>query len=239
MKVLFAIIISTLSLAGTSYSQQIGFKDIDESQLSPWVPHIDLEYQGTYHFGDSELESSLVIVMTAEGSYAQIRSKTWSLKLNDWYYEFRNLDSVQIIDNRFFSAQTNGAFMIYSQDGQVIRTLKVDSPWSEIIEPGNYELGYRYGSLKRYYEGDYIQGSTQILTIKELEKLSFDQLTLLKNEIYARYGLIFNDRTLRKHFRQKEWYKEKYESVEGFLTQLEKNNIINIEIVESQTTRNN
>ncbi|MBL3658528.1 YARHG domain-containing protein [Fulvivirga sediminis] len=239
MKVLFAIIISTLSLTGTSYCQQIGFKDIDESQLSPWTPHIDLEYQGTYHFGDSELESSLVIVITTEGSYAQIRSKTWSLTTNDWYYEFRNLDSVQIIDNRFFSSQTNGAFMIYSQNNQMIRTLKIDSPWSEVIEPGHYELGYRYGSLKRYYSGDYIEGSTQILTTRELEKLSFNELTLLKNEIYARYGLVFHDRSLRKHFRQKGWYKEKYKSVDKFLTQLEKNNIINIEIVESQTSRSN
>ncbi|UII21026.1 YARHG domain-containing protein [Fulvivirga ligni] len=236
MKVLYLVLIFTVSLIFSGQSQQIGFKDIDESQVSPWYPNIDLEYQGTYHFGDSELESTLVIVITSEDSYAQIRSKTWSVAKKQYYYEFRNLDSVKIIENRFFSSQTKGEFVIYKQDNQMIRTLKVDNPWSEVVEPGNYELGYKYGSVKRYYDGDYIKGSTELLTTRELEALPTAELELLKNEIYARYGMKFSDRNLKKHFKQKEWYTEQYDDVNQFLTELEKKNLRSIEAVETRNT---
>ena len=55
---------------------------------------------------------------------------------------------------------------------------------------------------------DYIlpNSNSAYLTESDLEGLTQEQLRLARNELYARYGYIFEDEGLRNYFEQKSWY---------------------------------
>ena len=63
---------------------------------------------------------------------------------------------------------------------------------------------------------DYIipKSSKRILTEKDLEGLSSEQLRLARNEIFARHGRIFGSSDLQEYFESKSWYKGTADSSE-------------------------
>jgi len=63
------------------------------------------------------------------------------------------------------------------------------------------------------------------LSAIELKYKSLDELKIIRNEIFARKGYIFNSEDLLKHFSTFDWYKPKYENVDYLLTGLDKKNI--------------
>lgn len=71
----------------------------------------------------------------------------------------------------------------------------------------------------------YKQVSERILSKKELVKFSQKQLRLMRNEIFADYGYIFNSKDLNEYFTSKLWYHPKYETVSFKLSYIEKVNI--------------
>lgn len=75
------------------------------------------------------------------------------------------------------------------------------------------------------YDGDYYHiTGTRKLTEEDLKGLSSEQLRIMRNEIYARNGYIFQDRKLREYFMQKSWYSPVTRDVS--LTQIEQYNIL-------------
>lgn len=59
-----------------------------------------------------------------------------------------------------------------------------------------------------YYDGDYIlpDSDTEYISVSEIEGMSKERLTLALNEIYARYGQMFNTTSIQKYFNSKSWY---------------------------------
>ncbi len=61
-----------------------------------------------------------------------------------------------------------------------------------------------------------------------------NELEIMRNEIFARYGLKFSlGGEMDLYFRQQKWYKPQYENVTKFLTQLELGNIELIKEIEN------
>ena len=77
-------------------------------------------------------------------------------------------------------------------------------------------------------EGDYSFASDEILTDIVLSFYSKEELRLIRNEIFARYGYLFKANDLIKYFENKNWYNPQFENVSNKLTELEK---INIQII--------
>ncbi len=73
-----------------------------------------------------------------------------------------------------------------------------------------------------------------VLSISELQDKSIDQLRIIRNEIFARKGYIFNSQDLQDHFSTFDWYKPKYENVDSLLTDLDKKNIQTILELENK-----
>jgi hypothetical protein len=73
--------------------------------------------------------------------------------------------------------------------------------------------------------GAYPQASTRLLTDEDLKILSADELKEMRNEIFARYGYIFKNPKLKKHFEIQPWYKPLKADVTAELTSTEKANI--------------
>jgi len=79
-----------------------------------------------------------------------------------------------------------------------------------------------YGSVP----GDYPEGSTRYLSYNDLAGRTKWELSVMRNEIYARYGYIFTkNASIKNHFERMPWYVPMYYNVDGFLTKVEKYNI--------------
>ena len=75
-------------------------------------------------------------------------------------------------------------------------------------------------------EAEYIfaDSDKKLLTKKQLRECTKKELRLARNEIYARYGVIFDDEQLDNYFKDKSWYAPKM-TLEEFYEKKELNDI--------------
>lgn len=235
-KLACSLTLTTLCLLNFEMSAQwIGFDEIDDSKVAPWIAESLKDYELVYHFGDSEMESDFALIVTEDKCYAQISYGRWSDDGLAWVKVYENLKDVKIIGNKFYSDITNGEFVTYNNGREKIKGLKVYKPWSGVPTDGDYEIGTESYKLDLYFSGDYTQASQRILTHEELKQFSKKELQIMRNEIFARYGYIFKSGgQMEEYFSNKEWFSPDYEDVSNFITELEKENIEKIKIAESQ-----
>lgn len=65
----------------------------------------------------------------------------------------------------------------------------------------------------------------QKYTTSIARKMDSKELRIKRNEIFAQYGYKFSSEDLSAYFSSKDWYEPKYDNVDSFLTQLDKENI--------------
>ena len=51
--------------------------------------------------------------------------------------------------------------------------------------------------------------SQRLVTDNDLQGMSLQQLELMRNEIFARHGWVFNRQDLQQHFQSQSWYRPK------------------------------
>jgi hypothetical protein len=73
--------------------------------------------------------------------------------------------------------------------------------------------------------GRFPEASSRFLTADDLNSLSKYDLKIMRNEIFARYGYIFQTEDMRNYFNRQTWYTPRYSDVNSFLTKIEKKNI--------------
>jgi hypothetical protein len=88
------------------------------------------------------------------------------------------------------------------------------------------------------HNGD-INALNDRITIFQLQNFSRNDLRILRNTIYAKYGYSFNSIDLKNHFSKFEWYSELNANVDNFLTDIDKENIGLIQRVERNYPENN
>lgn len=66
------------------------------------------------------------------------------------------------------------------------------------------------------------------------DHLSLEDLDLMRNEIFAEYGLKFKNEKWQKYFSKQPWYEPKYDNVDRFLSEIDKQNIKLILTVKEQ-----
>ncbi len=87
--------------------------------------------------------------------------------------------------------------------------------------------------------GNYPFTSSVILIDAILNCYTKQQLGIMRNEIFARHGLIFKTEEVRTYFSKQSWYKPEFENVDDKLTDLEKLNVQLIQLTESRTKGEN
>ncbi len=80
--------------------------------------------------------------------------------------------------------------------------------------------------MDKRFPGEFPEGSSKVLTDRNLKFLSEWGLKVMLNEIYARHGMNFTDANLRNHFAREGWYTGSKDNVESLLSDKEKKNII-------------
>ena len=205
---------------------------VDLSKIKAWLPTNSQEYQSVYHFGNSELESQFILIVTPTIISAQISAGKWErINGNDcWVLNFENLRNVRIEGNKFYSDETAGEFVTNgSKHGLIIY-----SPWRSSAQTGEHEIGYPTCPLNKQFYGKYTYASYRLLETTELQQRKTSELQLIRNEIFARYGYIFKPgSTMDKYFRKQSWYGGSRSDVSAFLTDIEKWNIELIQRIEN------
>lgn len=97
---------------------------------------------------------------------------------------------------------------------------------------GHYERVQRFGDSIYDIDGEYPEVSSMVLNAGQLRLFSKRELRLMRNEVFARYGLIFKSPSLKAHFEAQLWYKPIFENVNDKLTEIERINIDLIRNVE-------
>lgn len=76
--------------------------------------------------------------------------------------------------------------------------------------------------------------SLRFLNDSDLTKYSKDELRIMRNEIFAFHGYIFDSEDLREHFESLDWYKPKDKNIAPRLNKYEKHNIQLIKELENK-----
>jgi hypothetical protein len=224
----FLVLIST-----QTFGQWISSDEIDETKVREWTPKLTIEYQGVYHFGDSENESDLLLFFNVDKVMGQIRSGAWSDDGKSWLWNYENLNDIVIEGNKFSSNKAHGEFVTYDNGTESVKGLKIINPWGGIREKGQWEIGLRKGGLQDFLDGNFTQASLRALDKDELIKWDKSDLKIMRNEIFARYGLKFKaGGEMDNYFRKQTWYQGQHDSVDEFLTDLEKDNVKIIQELE-------
>jgi len=67
----------------------------------------------------------------------------------------------------------------------------------------------------------------------KLTKFGFDTLRLIRNEIFAKRGLIFKSKDLQEYFNKYDWYLPKYHNVTSLLSNIDKENVKLVRNIEN------
>jgi hypothetical protein len=229
-----SLLAGTHQAAGQTF---IGMEEIPAKDIKPWTAASPKDFQGVYHFGESEGESQLVLVVAEGIITAQIKSGNWvRVKGKDnWKSDYETLSNVRIVGNKFSSAKISGEFVSAIEEGQKKYGLKVRNSGSGSVDKGGTEIGVKTGSVKEYYSGIYPQASYQLLQANKLAAYSKAQLAIMRNEIFARYGYIFSASSgMLPYFKKQEWYQPAAADVSRSLTEIEKKNIALLKELEAK-----
>lgn len=70
-----------------------------------------------------------------------------------------------------------------------------------------------------------VSKENRLITEKELEKITLEELKIYRNEIFARKGYVFKDNKLQHFFGRQEWYIPLMSNKELELSEIEKQNV--------------
>jgi hypothetical protein len=89
----------------------------------------------------------------------------------------------------------------------------------------DYDKAVKENNEKGKYPGKYPFASAREMVEDDLKNLSEFDRRVLKNEILARHGFIFQNEEMKSYFSEQKWYKPKSKNVDKMLTDIENHNI--------------
>ncbi|HYG40339.1 MAG TPA: YARHG domain-containing protein [Cytophagales bacterium] len=234
------ITILFLLLYSTCFSQYFQDNRIeDESRIAPWIAGNIEEYEGVYFFGISEYETKAILSIDSGLVNFQISNAGNEIYINGqfagWEQNIENYTNVRIDGNKFYSNQTYGEFVTYNINGKEVKCLKLNSPPKDVYD-GDFELGtFSSKNKTNYVSGIHPNTKFDVSSLTELRKYGLDELRVMRNEIFARYGYIFTEGgQMGEYFKNQTWYAPRVNNISELVTEIEKKNIQNIRLIEKE-----
>lgn len=196
---------------------------------------------GVYHFGDSESEWNLVFFPYNESVIIQIWNGTWAKDQNTnnpiWLQKCQTFNDVKVKDNKFYFGIYSGQFVEFK--GEENSKIKSVLLFSDPIKGINYkkdsaEVGFYSTTTDTFFDDkERYQLSLKIQPESYFINKTKQELKVLRNTIFANYGLIFQKGgEMDKYFRKREWYQSWQKDVSNCLTEIEKKNLETIKKFE-------
>jgi len=207
--------------------------------LHPWNPEHAVDFTGVYHFGESEMEWDLLIIVDDSVVIAQAFLNDWGkvdqTKEETWRKKEIVYRKVKRVKNRIDSDSLTGYFMEYmiKQNKKAGMILPYNSSKLDTAEFGERTLK----DLRQFwfFTGDYPELSWKIQHDAYFAGKSKEQLQIMRNEIYARYGQRFaKNGKMYLHFLTTKWYRPFRDNVQSCLTEIEIRNIAKVNAILSK-----
>jgi len=188
---------------------------------------------GVYHFGESEAEWDFVFIQNMDSLIIQIWNGIWGEEIGfknlGWVHNCKTFNDVKIEGNKFFFDKYSGLFADFKEENQTSKALLL---FCDPINGRNYgkdsaEVGFFTTSTETYLDDkDRYELSLSIKPDSYFANKTKHELKILRNTIYANYGLIFQaGGEMDKYFKGKNWYTPFQKDVSSCLTEIEKRNI--------------
>lgn len=188
---------------------------------------------GVYHFGESEAEWNLLIIPYNDGLIVQVRYGIWAedlgFKNQAWLSKCQTFNKVRIIGSKFYFGNYSGQFVDY-KDGKIKRKSVI--LFSDPIQGRNYkkdsaEVGFYSYSIDTFFDSkEQYELSVEIKPETYFANKTKQELKILRNTIFANYGLIFQKGgEIEKYFSKKEWYKPFQKDVSNCISEIERKNL--------------
>lgn len=198
-------------------------------------------FQGDYHFGESEGESTLSIIYSNGKFYANESYGEWSENEESWVainkrlpckYE-NDILTIGKTQYKLYQVMQNTVELALGDLGIVSKFYEEEGPYCN--------LQFNYKSPLIIY-GKYPETYSVKLTEEDLKNYTKSELQIMRNEIIARHGHEFKlGGKMEEYFSKQNWYKYKYfYKGEGYgysasnLSEIEKHNINTIQKVEQK-----
>lgn len=203
---------------------------------------------GVYHFGESESEWDLLMIKNNDSLIIQVWDGIWGEDLGNkkfgWVRRCKTFNSVKLRGNKFFFGKYSGLFAEFNHDKKFDRIVLLFSSPTPTIDrhygKDSAEVGFFNSKLETFFDDkDFPELSIKIQTDNYFKGKTKQELKLMRNTIYAKYGQTFQvGGEMEKYFTSKEWYKPYQKKTSNCLTEIEKKNIQTIERLEQQWEKN-
>ena len=142
MKALLLPLFLLLSTACFGQKTYLGIDPVPALRVAPWVAKSPAAYVGSYHFGFSECESTLVLRVNHGGVTAtkQYTDVSNAAKIHEVAQKFTH---VRLVGNKFYSDQATGEFVTVKDGSTPVPGLKIYKSWSCSQPKATAEIGTR------------------------------------------------------------------------------------------------
>jgi hypothetical protein len=137
------------------------------------------QYQGIYHFGESEAESDLVLFYENGKYSARIRSGKFNADATEFNWSYEDLTNVKIEGNKFYSDKANGEFGLFGE--KKVQGLKIYDSWSANLENDKSEVGIKTYDNPSMYCNSAIQDLVESSNLRKYSK-SYEKRGVIYNE---------------------------------------------------------
>ena len=209
----------------------------DVKQFHNWTARNPSGYTGVYHFGESEGEVEMLVIGYDSGLVVQAFRGDWGKvdgqKGDVWRKTAEVFRNLKLTGNKFVSGYEVGMFMTYKGDSTLLWGGRPGSTNTDTMECGTV-VQWNLRKFWFFQEGDYPELSLKIQGDDYFKDRTKEQLQLMRNEIYARYGQRFvKGGAMHAWFSKKEWYQPFRDNVQDCLTAIELRNIAAIKKYET------
>jgi len=226
-KLTLVFLISLLLLNKLSFSQTkdtitlayvaVEMYEIDYATIKKIQKPKILDYEGSYHFGESEGESQLEIIYSNGKLFARTEYNDW--EQNGWVLKHDRVPII-FVNNKI---ETEGSiYSLYECCQTTYLTLDegdkglVSHYYDKVESKNHHYIQFNPNSNIKKPKGKYPESSFVKLVLKDLTGIPKSELKIMRNEIFARNGYIFRSGgKMDNYFSKKEWYKsiEKKEKI--------------------------
>lgn len=241
--ILIVFLFSPLTALGGETNQIIWFggniggeEPIDANKIALCYKNLE----GTYRFGTSQMESHILITKANNSYSLKHKAGRFTEDGTQFKWKYEEVNNFAIKEGQFKKGKWRGRFVYYyfqpiDQEYKDGRTIDKVNPTFRfkglIIYDSTVGIKNELGFMPTFHEtckvaGDYPVTHYRLLNHDDIKGKSKHELKLMRNEIFARYGYIFNPGgRMDNHFRSKIWYTPKFKDVTAFINKKEMANI--------------
>jgi hypothetical protein len=194
------------------------------NEFNSFIIPFDIKDPGVYHI---EIEIPYTFDGKAEKSVFKVVDLSVPLKFRNWTWademEDDKVKNFRIKGSPVLCVWNNGRYVVQYENGKNQPTQKTQSVTQSVSNEPVTHGQYTFASSKRLTEDD----------LKDYDKTT---LKIIRNEIFARYGCIFETEEMKNYFTKQPWYTPKVDKI-NVMNQLSEQEKRNIELIKKMESR--